>query len=120
LLATADEGDDFEAIAWAEDGFRVAGSRHDFEVYFDGDVGLGDVELTKERGDRRAIGHVARLAVDFNLHGSILPLLVRGRLAQHYCGSRMKVVRNWALSRNWITSTCGLPAACSVEFHGMV
>lgn len=71
-LSAADESDDFEAIAGAEDGFRVPGSGHDFEVYFDGDMGRGDVELTKERGNGRAIGYVARLAVDFNLHGSVM------------------------------------------------
>ena len=140
-LSTADESNDFEAIARAENGFRVAGSRHDFEVHFDGDVGLGDVELTEERGDGRAIGYVARLAVDFNLHGSVmrvnrserrerrfavlryLCLLLFDlpvRLKCSYCGSRTKVVRNWMLSRNWITSTCGLPPACIVEFQGIV
>lgn len=141
LLSTADKRDDLETIARAEDGFRVAGSWHDFEVYFDGDVGLGDVELTEERGDGRTIDYVARLAVDFNLHGYVMRFTRSGRREQrfavlrylclllfdlpdrlkcNYCGSRTKVVRNWMLSRNWITSTCGLPAACIVEFQGIV
>jgi hypothetical protein len=70
LLSAADEGDDFEAIAGTENGLRVAGSGHDFEIHFDGNVGLSDLELAEERGDSCAVGHVAGLAVDFNLHGS--------------------------------------------------
>ena len=68
--SAADQRDDFQAVASSKHSVRVPGPRHQLQIHFDGDLRLGHVELAQQRGDRRPFGHLARLSVDFNLHGS--------------------------------------------------
>ena len=66
-LATADELDDFEAVARSNLRFRPLGARKDFEVAFDGNAPGGQAEIAQEVTDGRAGIGGAGFAVDADL-----------------------------------------------------
>ena len=115
-LSAANERDDFQFITFTQCSGGVFGAGDDFQVQFDGHVGLRDVQLAQQLGYRSTSLDFARFAVYMNRHpGTHLDFS-----GVEFGSSRTKAVRNCCTSSGWNSPYCLLPAACMLEFQGIV
>lgn len=67
-LPPADELDDLEAVVWLDLRRLPLGARENFAVAFDGDAISAHLQHFEQGGDGQAIGNVATVSIDDDLH----------------------------------------------------
>jgi len=119
-LSAANKCDDFQPIALAEDCVAMLTARHHFEIQLHCYVRLRNAQRAQERGDGAAGGDFARFTVDLNFHSFNRYCAGAGTGTVRAASSRTNAVRNARTSSGWNSPYWTLPAACAVEFQGIV